>query len=270
MQEWQWSKMETCWGNLLGIHRRTAKASVAHRGAFIQSGSTLLSLWIVCNLSHLPSVMVSLSWACCFTGSVNLVPNWQQKATVGENEREQGICPSFQSPFALLRWGSLDKCHFNHRLGSSLQGWTSLLQSRPMNRSCECGRHCACCGKSCGKPPSLSEPAFWPPACSRIPRRGSPSGRTGRRWSLGKSTQTRWVWCRGRLCSRRSAPPGRCPCLLRPRRAGPGGEDAPGRAESPAENCPQGRCPVAGPGRGAPPDQPLPTLCSLTETGSQR
>lgn len=172
--------------------------------------------------------------------------------------------------FARMGIRSLDDFQFNRRLGSSLQGWMSPLQSRQRNHSCVCGRRCACCGMSCGKPPSLSEPAFWPPTCSHTPQRGSPSERTSRRWSLDRSKQIHWVWCCGQLCSRRFVPPGRCPWLVRPRRARPGGEDAPGRAESLAENCLQGRYPVAGPGHDAPPDQLLPTLCNQTGTGSQR
>lgn len=164
---------------------------------------------------------------------------------------------------------SLGGFQFNRHLGSSLQGWMSPQQSHPMSHSCGCDHRCACCGKSCGKPPSLSAPASSPPACSRTPPHGSPSGRTSRRWSLGRSKQIRWVWCCGRLCSRQSAPPGRCPWLLRPHHARPSGEDAPGRAESPAESCLQVRCLVVGRGHDAPPDPPPPTLCSQTGTGSQ-
>lgn len=189
----------------------------------------------------------------------------------GEWERAGNLSILPVTPhFVRMGIRSLSELQFNRHLGSSLRGWMSPRQSRLLTHSCECAHHYACCGKSYGKPPSSNVPVSWPPTCSRTPQRGSPSGRTGRHWFPGRSRQIRWVWRCGQLCSRRYAPPGRCPWLLRPHHARQGGEDAPGMAGSPAENSQLVRCLAAGPGHGAPPDPLLLTLCSQTGTGSQR
>ena len=206
----------------------------------------------------------------------------KKKKRSNDNQR-QGAGSLVQSPHLVFGWGlrggggreaglkvlsllSSFFYFFNSRRGWYPLGWRNPRQSRPRSRSCGCVRRCACCGKSCGRPPSWSVPASWPPACSGTPQRGSASGRTGRRWSPGRSRRTRWGARRGRPCSRLSAPPGRCPWLPRPRCGRPGGGGAPGRAVFPT-----GRWYLAlGLGHGAPPAPSPPTLCSPTGTGSPR
>lgn len=159
---------------------------------------------------------------------------------------------------------------FNRHLGWSRRVWMSLRQSRLSSCSCECARRYSYFGKSFGRPPSWSVPTSWPPVCSRTQLHGSPSGRTGHRWSPGRSRQICWVLHCGQRCSRRYAPPGRRPWLQKLRPAHPGGEGALGRAGFQAGSCSMGCQHAAGLRHGVLPDSLPLTPYSLTRTGSQR